>query len=202
MHSHKYKLGHNQQSLSIILSEMPHIPGNVQVFPSTSSQILQTPFSVHWSAPDNIHRFDLDYYQIKVTTLATSQETPREYYLNTTSTMIEYPFRLLLNSNLLQNGSVNVTVSAFSGCSQQSLPSNRVIIAPYTGSTMMPSADNQINLNTAGNGIYFTVLKPLHYVLYVPSRYVGFQDSHTTLYKGIIITIANCYKTCINCFMS
>ena len=27
--------------------------------------------------------------------------------------------------------------------------------------------------------------------------YIGFKDSHITLYKGTIIMIANCYKACI-----
>ena len=177
----------------IYLSEMPHIPGNVQVLPYTSFQILQTPFSVHWSAPDNIHRFDLDYYQVKVTTLATSQENPREYYLNTTSTVVEYPFGLLLNSTILRSRSVNMAVSAVSRCSQQGPPSNHVI-APYTGSTMMSSMGNQIDLNTAGNGTVLILQCSSHndhdpiivHVYTIPSHILGFKDSKITLYKGTI----------------
>ena len=93
-------------------AEVPSNPNNLNY--NLSSRVL----SVKWSAPDNIDRFDLEYYRVQV--LIIMSESDKSYYLNRTTSEQVYIFDLDFfspGSSILLH-SMNVT--AVSKCGQRS----------------------------------------------------------------------------------
>ena len=101
-------------------TDSPSEPRNVVTVLNSHNHLLT---SLRWDAPDNIDRFDLEYFQIQLITLS---EPAEEYILNVTSTEVGYPFGL--SSSILLHD-LNLTVSAVSKCSQQGATSTPVIIS-------------------------------------------------------------------------
>ena len=130
---------------------MPNAPGRARVNHFNSrQQSYHSLIHIEWNAPDNINEFDLDHYKIQIS--SSKQGVTMEYALNVSSTTVEYPFGLQVNSTILQSGSVNAIISAVTKCSQQG-PSSAPVVIQGTESLSTTSAESWIYLNTIENGM-------------------------------------------------
>ena len=96
---------------------------------------------MHWNAPSNIDKFDLEHYTIEAVPL--SSKVGKGYTLNVTGSELEYPFGLIINSSS-QPRLNNLTVSAISKCSQQGPKASATIAVTQ----LTLSQNNPVNAST------------------------------------------------------
>ena len=100
---------HNNNYYSQLqILEIPSTPNNLTVtylVRSTSFRVI----SVTWSAPENLEKFDLEYYIVQVLV----SEPDRSYLLNGTTTELEYIFDL---DSVPLKSRVQIMVTAVSKC--------------------------------------------------------------------------------------
>lgn len=144
-----------------LISEIPNMPLNVEVNTGSTvqqsvrtSQVMFYAFSVRWDVPDNIDRFDLEYFKVQ----AFIAEPGTGYFLNRTSTELEYQFNFLpLQSD------VHITVTAVSKCSQQGPRSLQVVWMKNTGPGVVAfMANNQTGILTTSKD-YDIMFNGMHY---------------------------------------
>ena len=144
---------------------MPNAPGGVTLNNFHSHQQSCYSLVIQWNEPDNINEFDLDYYNIKMS--SSKDGVAMEYALNVSSTTVEYPFELQVNSTILQSATVNMTLSAVTKCLQQGPSSAPLTIIQGTGPGPFstPSAERWIYLNTLsiGNGVSSSIYTILNH---------------------------------------
>ena len=99
-------------SSQINIPEIPSTPNNLTVHylvQSTNSRVI----SVKWSAPENLERFDLEYYIVQVLV----SEQGRSYIRNGTTAELEYIFNL---DSVPLTSSIQIMVTAVSKCGTHS----------------------------------------------------------------------------------
>ena len=94
--------------------EIPSTPDDLIVhYLAQSSSQRSSVISVMWSAPENVERFDLEYYIVQVLV----SEPDKSYLLNGTTTELEYIFDL---DSVSVMSRIQVMVTAVSKCGKHS----------------------------------------------------------------------------------
>lgn len=97
---------------SIFLVEIPNKPRNI-------TSVLQSPFVLQWTDPVNINNFDLDYFEIEVSPVASSASI-NVWIQSETNSYITYLFDPEINELMSSlQSEVNVSISAMSKCLQR-----------------------------------------------------------------------------------
>lgn len=126
---------------------MPSTPNNLTVtylVQSTSSRVI----SVTWSAPENLEKFDLEYYIVQV---LVSEPSDRSYLLNGTTAELEYIFDL---DSVPLKSRIQIMLTAVSKCGTHS-PVSKTPLPEITDF----SGDHQVRSSAInGNVLLYNVI--------------------------------------------
>ena len=133
--------------------EVPSIPNQLTAYylvQSSSSRVL----SVIWRAPDNVERFDLEYYRVQ----ALISESDKSYLLNGTTTELEYNI-IFDPDSVSSTSSIHIMVTAVSKCGQHS-PISKIILPEI-------AAEPEFQSNSASKSGSYGINTQCHMVDYL-----------------------------------